>query len=930
MTNLPRGFAVLFFVMFIGLLEARAQNGCPGLPPIRDTNKGDIFTEQQEMQLGDIIAQQLEPNLKLVQDDQLNSYLNEIAQRLLAQMPPTQMKFHIVLVDLPVANAFTFPGGRIYITRKLVAFAQSEDEIAGVLGHELGHALTHQPAADYSVVLREVLGVKQVGDRADIFQKYNQLMDNVAKKRLHFNLEQRQQEDLVADSYGLYATTRAGYSPRSMVTFWNRMARTNGKTGNWLSDLFGTTTPNEQRLRAMRKYVALLPPSCIAAKSPSNPAQFRAWQAAVIAYTESAGNQTLPGLIWKRQLSPPLESEVANVKFSPDGEYLLAQDDYSVYVLSHRPLKPLFRIPVDDVETASFTPDSKSVLIWSHSLHIEKWRVALQKRTDVNEVVTLKPCVQTDVSPDGALAVCIQEDASSYAEPQFDLSLVDVIPGATIIIDRHFYDVSMSDFFDLIRFVASRGRWPLFHMGFSPDGRYFAISRLHTALAWNLNTRAPVKLAGQVRNLMSGGFVFDGSDRIVGIDAYNAKQSGSAQFPSGPAGPPFPLFYGQSLDAPSNGPGILVRPAGKAAVALIDLKTGSVPLTSQISAFDVSGSAYARPRPDGEIGLFDLSTRKEIASTALPGHWIGPPRTAAVSSDLKWFAASGRTRGAVWDLSNGARVLHVRGFSGCAFSPQDNLYALFNSYLKEKRGIGALSPATGVIEQGAPLDDSVRIDQLGEYVLNFNRPKGKWNGPFDMQVYDVFKGTALWTHHFNSLLDVYASPSNDEMVLVMPLNSDEAREREKQDTSLRADEKTISSKPMARLIEIVDPSNGQITAEFPVDTGNGSFAIRQALPAGKWVAIADNDNRVLIYSLNGKLSGRLFGERPAVSNGIAALETQTGTLDVYDLATLSKRIEFAFGTPLAYYQFVDNGSGLFAITEDQVAYLLDLSPSKPN
>ena len=201
---------------------AQAQNPCPSLAPIHGTAKGNFFTDAQEMDLGDAVAERVERDFHVIQDDQLNSYLNGIVQRLLAQMPPTEMKFHVVLVDIPVVNAFTYPGGRIYVTRKLVAFVQSEDELAGVLGHELGHALTHQPAAEMSRVLREVLGVKGLGDRADVFLKYNQLIENVRKKEVVFNLKEDKEEQLVADSYGLYAMSRAGYSPSASVTGFER------------------------------------------------------------------------------------------------------------------------------------------------------------------------------------------------------------------------------------------------------------------------------------------------------------------------------------------------------------------------------------------------------------------------------------------------------------------------------------------------------------------------------------------------------------------------------------------------------------------------------------------------------------------------------------------------------------------------------------
>ena len=924
-----RHVAVVCFALFWSLVTAaKAQNPCPAPPSVRGTAKGNIFTDQQEIDLGDAMAERSEQEFHVIRNEELNSYLNGVAQRLLAQMPPTQLRFRVVLVDLPVVNAFTAPGGRIYVTRKLVAFVKNEDELAGVLGHELGHALTHQPAADMSRLFHEVLGVTAVGDRADIFLKYNQMIDNVARKKLQFNPQEDRQEQLVADSYSLYVLTRAGYSPDAMASFWDRRAQTQGKTGNWLSDFFGGTTPNQQRLRQMRQSIPSMPAACIA-PLPATATAFQSWQQSVIAYAALTGPESLPGLVWQRQLSPPLESEISNVRFSPDGKYLLAQDDFSVYLLSREPLRDIFRIPVDDVEPATFTPDSQSILIWTRSLHVEKWNVMSQTRTDVREVVTPEACSQTDVSPDGTIAACIH---TVFADSglRFDLSLLDVATNTTIITKENFYQFVSQDLLAFLFALISPERNSLFHIDFSPDGHYFAIARGNEELAWDLHTHSPVKLSSSVKNLMSGGFAFDGPDQIVGINLFDPKKSGSADFPSGPAGKQI-SFYDQSFARPAHGEGILVRPAGDNAVALVDLKTAAGPLTSKVPALDVYDSFYARPKPDGSIGLFDLKSRQEIASTPLLGHWIGSLQTAAVSPDINWFAASGNTRGALWKLADGNRIFHVRGFGSCGFSPQDTLYVGLNPYLKEKRSMGILNPVSNTIEPGIKLDEDVKVAQLGMYLLYTRRQERKWNSPVDLELRDLVTGTVLWTKRFShEAPGISASPPTGEIVLVLPLSSDEAKEEEKHNATLASESKAISSKNTANLIEVVNAQDGKLRAEFAVDTGNRSFTIHRVFPAGNWMVIEDNRNRVLVYSLDGKLIGRAFGSRPAVSAGGAlALESQPGMLKIYSLDSVAERQTLTFRVPLAFYEFVENGSELFAVTADQVAYLLKLAQPDP-
>jgi hypothetical protein len=148
----------------------------------------------------------------------------------------------------------------------------------------------------------------------------------------------------------------------------------------------------------------------------------------------------------------------------------------------------------------------------------------------------------------------------------------------------------------------------------------------------------------------------------------------------------------------------------------------------------------------------------------------------------------------------------------------------------------------------------------------------------------------------------------------------------KQDARLRDQAKTTGGKESAEFVQVVDLKNGAVRAQFALDTGKGSFSVREAMPAGKWVVVADNHNRVLVYSLEGKLVMRLFGTRPTSFGpvGVLALEAEKGVLEIYDLSTSMKRQELNFGRPLAYYTFVQDATKMFALTNDQTGYLVDL------
>ena len=127
----------IFVVLVAGqwAVSLNAQQPCqpPVLPPSQQPN---IFTEAQDSDLGDAEAAQIQRHYKVIDDDALTAHLTEIGNRIVKYLPPTNMRFQFFLVDLPTANAFEISGGRIYISRKLIGFANNEDEIAGVISHE--------------------------------------------------------------------------------------------------------------------------------------------------------------------------------------------------------------------------------------------------------------------------------------------------------------------------------------------------------------------------------------------------------------------------------------------------------------------------------------------------------------------------------------------------------------------------------------------------------------------------------------------------------------------------------------------------------------------------------------------------------------------------------------------------------------------------
>ena len=301
--------------------HAQTQKPCQPPAPTGISQSQSIFSEEQESDLGDAVAEHLQRNFRVIDDEEVTGYLNKIGERIIRHLPPTKLRFQLFLVDLPEANAFVLPGGRIYVSRKLVALTESEDELAGVISHEIGHLVARHGAIGLTRLLRDVLGVTEVKDRKDIFEKYNQLVENAARKPKAFGKEEgHNEEQIVADQIGLFALASAGYDPQAHARFFDRLVETKGKTGGFFSDLFGTTKPESKRLREMIKGVATLPAACVEARRAAPVEEFRTWQAAVINYTGLGRKESLHGLRSKIALDPPLRGEITHLRFSPDGQ----------------------------------------------------------------------------------------------------------------------------------------------------------------------------------------------------------------------------------------------------------------------------------------------------------------------------------------------------------------------------------------------------------------------------------------------------------------------------------------------------------------------------------------------------------------------------------------------------------------------------------
>lgn len=925
--------AVLLIAAVFSSGVVRAQEKCPPPPALSASAGPNIFNTQQELDLGDVEAEWLEKNFRVIHDEELAEHLNVIANRILAQLPPTHLKFRVVLIDSPIVNSFSVGAGRIYVTRKMVAFLRNDDELAGMLGHEMGHILTHQNAIEMTRTFHDILGVNSVGDQKDIFEKFNRMLDTIARDRgaLVKTAERQQREEephqYEADRVALYATAAAGFSPQAFVEFYDRLALTQGKTGNLLSDIFQMTKPGEKRLREIHKSESLLPPSCreIAPVAPSP--EFLAWQSEVIAYSVLGHREHLVGSVSKRPLEPPLRTDIRNLKFSPNGEYSLAQDDASVFVFANDPFTFLFRIGGAEAHEAQFSPDSQKILLLTRGLRIEEWSIDDQERTSVHEMTLPEGCTQSSLSHDGKLLACVSH--------QLDFLLIDVASGNVLLTKKAYFEPDlagpMGEYLrqlTLILAESSDAQW--IHMAFSPDDHYFAATGSRKAIGVDVTSRTQIPLHGALGEMLKQTFAFLGPDRVIVQNHTDPKNSALIEFSTGKVLERIPINPRQDMEAPTRGDYLILKPVKDAEVGVLDLKSQSFVIGSKkSSAIDVFDSDVLSQRVSGEVGIFDLSTHKSKGEAELPKSSLGTLRALAVSPDLRWLAVSGTTRGAVWDLASSKRLYYTRGFRGAYFDGDQAFYADFPKEDPQERTIARADLTRESMSAGTPIEEKTAVWQFGQFLI-LRKSAGKENSlarNMTMDVQDVRDGHMLWSRTFPKEAPFIAvTQQTAQMVLEWRVESAAAKDEIKSTGALQARFAAMRDHQGAYLLEVLDAGSGKLRGQLLIDTGKGSFRVTSTFAEGDWVFVADNENRTRAYSLStGEQKAIFFGAHSALSTaaGIAVVENQSGQLDVYDLKSFDKRAQLSFPHNISACAFSADGKHLFILTANQIAYIFD-------
>ncbi len=240
------GFTVFSLLI---LLQACATN------PVTGKQDFVLMSESEEISLGHNYHQQLIKEMPVYADQNLAAYVEEVGQRVARASHRPNLNYRFTVIDSTQVNAFALPGGYIYITRGLLAYLNSEAELAAVLGHEVGHVTARHAVRQHSAstaagvagaVLEATTGVQGSQDLFNVFGKA--ILSGYGREH-----------ELESDRLGAQYLARTGYDPQAMLEvigvlknqelFERQLAREEGREPRAYHGVFASHPDNDKRLQ---------------------------------------------------------------------------------------------------------------------------------------------------------------------------------------------------------------------------------------------------------------------------------------------------------------------------------------------------------------------------------------------------------------------------------------------------------------------------------------------------------------------------------------------------------------------------------------------------------------------------------------------------------------------------------------------------------
>ncbi len=215
----------------------------------------NIFSDAQEVQLGKQFSREIEKEMKIYSDPTVTAYIDRLGQRLANHSQRQNITYHFKVVNTEAVNAFAVPGGYLYVNIGLIRAAENESELAGVIGHEIGHVVGKHGVKQ----MTRQLGLAAVAQLAlgENQSKLEQMVAGLATNGVLMKYSRDAERE--ADGHAVQEMYDAGVDPEGMATFFEKLLKLQKGKPSKLEQMFSTHPPTVERIAAVRSRIAKLP-----------------------------------------------------------------------------------------------------------------------------------------------------------------------------------------------------------------------------------------------------------------------------------------------------------------------------------------------------------------------------------------------------------------------------------------------------------------------------------------------------------------------------------------------------------------------------------------------------------------------------------------------------------------------------------------------
>ncbi len=225
----------------------------------RNVAHKSIISQEKEIAIGKQYADQIDKQAKILKDPVINEYVNRVAQNL-ARNSDLKIPLTIKVIDDPAINAFTLPGGFMYLNTGTLLAADEEDQVAGVIAHEIGHAAARHWASTMTkatILQFSMIPLMFIPMTYAVYMGVMEAyMNGVPMAFLKFS----RADEKEADFLGLQYMYKAGYDPNAFVAFFGKVMDEERHQPGSMAKVFADHPPTPDRIIAAEEEIQKILP----------------------------------------------------------------------------------------------------------------------------------------------------------------------------------------------------------------------------------------------------------------------------------------------------------------------------------------------------------------------------------------------------------------------------------------------------------------------------------------------------------------------------------------------------------------------------------------------------------------------------------------------------------------------------------------------